>query len=209
MMSDNVTISVSEVIGKERIADFLDELSSLDVEVIERPNHPIAGLEWLLPAGIVVYLTKTYLDTWLKEVAKDHYQIFKKAISEKIQPRFIGPDGEKLRSFSTKGKIKNEGVFSSTFSISVLLKNGDQTIELKLLIPENADQETVDAVFAAFYRFATSREEKALVEMLSRMDQGRRWPKAVWLNPKSMNIELIDVVQSGRQGKVISTSLEE
>ena len=70
-MSSQIKISVSELIGKEDIADWCEDISDagIDFEVVEYPNEPFAALEWLLPTGIVLYLAKPYFETLLKDRA--------------------------------------------------------------------------------------------------------------------------------------------
>jgi len=50
-----IKIGVSELIGKEKIADWCKDISDtgIDLEVIEYKNQPVMALEWLLPTGIV------------------------------------------------------------------------------------------------------------------------------------------------------------
>jgi len=210
-VSSEIRIGVSELIGKEKISDWCKDISDagIEVEVIEYKNQPVMALEWLLPTGIVLYLAKPYFETMLKEAAKDHYQILKKVISEKIHPRHIDESGQKLVTVSAGGKHKENGFFSRTFSISTSLRKDEVEIELKLLIPENASSNEVEIAFSKFTDFITDNDEETLMKTLIDKDSGRMWSKALWLNPESQAVELIDVVQSSKAKKVVSACIQE
>ncbi len=209
-VSSQVKVGVSELIGKGNIADWCTEISNagIDVEVIEFPNQPVAALEWLLPTGIVLYLAKPYFETILKEAAKEHYQILKKVVLEKIYPRHIGESGQKLVTVTAGGKEKGSSFFSRTFSISTSLQKGEVNIELKLLIPENASLNDVDMAFSEFGKLIINEDEESLISTLVDNDSGRLWSKVLWLNPETQTIELIDVVQSSKLKIVVSCDIQ-
>lgn len=202
-----IQVRVNEIIGQNQVNDWCQELSDngLEIEISEYKNEPFAALEWLLPTGIVLYIAKPYFEVFLQEAAKDHYQLIKKVITEKIYKRHFGDSSKKLM-FRNKNGIK-ESFFSNTFSIETSIEIDDVNLKLKLLLPENSN---ADDVINAFSRFSTyvKKDSYALASSLLQLDKNRVWSKVLWLNPQTQNLELIDVVESSIQKQVISITLE-
>ncbi|WP_027854161.1 hypothetical protein [Marinobacterium litorale] len=205
-----ITFYVNEAIGVEAVQSLCGELESagFGLSFTEYPNRPAAALEWLLPTGVVFFMAKKYLETLAEAAAKDHYPAIKSFITEKIQPRFIGPDAEKMVMMMPGGNVKDTGPFSRTFSVSTKVSNSLMSIEVKLLFKENTEPEELTEGLSAFSKLFSQHEEGELMEKLIAMDQGRSWAKVVWFNPESKAIELIDAVQSGKEKRLVSKSVE-
>lgn len=205
-----ITFYVNEAIGVETVKSLCGELESagLGVSFKEYPNRPTAALEWLLPTGVVFFMAKKYLETLAEAAAKDHYPAIKNFITEKVQPRFIGPNAKKMVMMMPGGKVKDTGPFSRTFSVSTKISNPQTEIEVKLLFKENTEPEELGEGLSAFLKLFSQHEEGELMEKLIAMDQGRAWAKVVWFNPDSKAIELIDAVQSGKEKRLVSKIIE-
>lgn len=205
-MSEQIRIDVIDIFGKDSVLDWSSELSEagIKVEVSEYQNHTYMALEWLIPTGVVLFMAKPYFETILKEAAKDHYKIIKNVISQKVYQKHFGKSGQKLIEIRA-GKQKTSGFFSRTFSISTSLKANGKEIELKLLIPEGTTAENIENSFSSFAEYIHHQNEEALINALIEKDNGREWTKVFWFNYETNQIELIDVVESSRNKKVISS----
>lgn len=202
-----IQVRVNELIGQTQVNDWCQELSEngIEIEISEYKNKSFAALEWLLPTGIVLYIAKPYFEAFLQEAAKDHYQLIKKIISEKIYKRHFGDSSEKLIYVNQNGL--KESFFSNTFSIETSIETDDQNLKLKLLLPENSNADDVINAFSKFSLYVNN-DSHVIASSLLRLDKHRAWSKVLWLNSQTQNLELIDVVESSIQKQVVSITLE-
>ena len=145
-----------ESLEDDAFAEFGRELAAdgLDVRVESRPDPgPFAGIEWLLPTAIFVFLGKSYFDGFLKEAGKDHYQALKKAL-QKVSSKFFGADAPKGRIVFSPGKAESE---TPKYSIiySVIAQLGDN-LRVKLLIQSDFDARLSNEAQEAFLAFLAS-----------------------------------------------------
>jgi hypothetical protein len=74
--------------------DFENEVSGIGLRAVAEHREDMsmmAGLEWLLPTAVVVWLTNKYVGTLLQEAAKDHYPKLQAAILRLVR-RTTGRD---------------------------------------------------------------------------------------------------------------------
>jgi hypothetical protein len=83
----DVGVSWLDGVPQEIIDDFAKELEGCGVrtESERRAEEITAGIEWLLPTAVVVFLTHKYVGTLLQEAAKDHYPKIKSALLRLVQ----------------------------------------------------------------------------------------------------------------------------
>lgn len=126
----------------------------LDVRIESTPDPgPYAGIEWLLPTAVLVFLGKSYFDGFLKEAGKDHYQVLKKAL-QKVSSKFFGQGAPKGRTVFTRGKVKSETPkYSIIYSVMAQL---DDDLKVKLLIQSNFDPNLTYEAQEAFLDFLSS-----------------------------------------------------
>lgn len=136
-------------------SDF-DQLSELlasggtSVRLEERGDSGIyAGLEWLLPTAVVVFIGHSYIDGFVKEIGKDHYALLKKGLHS-LYAKFVGPKSPELIVMSTAGKTRAAGDYSLLFS---LLAEADDGLCFKLLIKKSATEAEYEATVSAFVTF--------------------------------------------------------
>ena len=145
-----------ESLESDSFAEFGRELAidGLDVRVESTPDpEPYAGIEWLLPTAIFVFLGKSYFDGFLKEAGKDHYQVLKKAI-QKVSSKFFGKDAPKGKIVLSSGKARSE---TPKYSIiySVMAQLGGN-LRVKLLIQSDFDTSLSYEAQEAFLAFLSS-----------------------------------------------------
>lgn len=106
MSSDSgfdVGISCLELIPQSIGGDFVAELESYGASISSerRPQTIYAGVEWLLPTAVAVFIAQKYVGTLLQEAAKDHYPGIKSALT-KLAKRTTGKGREVfLKNIST------------------------------------------------------------------------------------------------------------
>lgn len=112
-----------------------------------RPSsEPFAGVEWLMPTVVVAYIAKSYFDSFLKEMGKDHYVLLKKGFN-KLYERFAGPNAPDVRIVATEGKVSKEQPYSLFFSV---MAEAPDSVRLKLLIPINIKRAEYEAAISQF-----------------------------------------------------------
>jgi len=137
-------------------ADFGRELTAddLDVRVESRPDPgAYAGVEWLLPTAVVVFLGRSYFDAFLKEAGKDHYHLLKKALL-KVSAKFFGKDAPQGRVIFTTGKAESEiPRYSLSYSVVAQVGNG---LRVKLLLQSDFDETLCNEAQTTFLGFLSS-----------------------------------------------------
>jgi hypothetical protein len=100
---NHIEIVRQEDFPKEIVREFIDSISKdgLIVKHISRPIGIYASLDWVLPTIFIVYLSKSYFDSFLKEAGKDHYQILKSGFMQLFKKLF----GEKPESRPSRRSI--------------------------------------------------------------------------------------------------------
>ena len=103
----DVGISIDPAIEAEIADDFTGEMRSAgvkaDAEV--RESSVYAGVEWLVPTAIVVFIAQKYIGTLLQEAAKDHYPKVKAALLRLIK-KTTGPGREVRVQFLASNPAK-------------------------------------------------------------------------------------------------------
>lgn len=119
--------------------------------IVERvEKFPIqAGIEWLAPTALVVYIAKPYFEAFLSELGKDHYALLKKALKTAAN-RLLGRSGPKIRIVHSGGKSRGANKYSMAFSICVVV---DEKLNLKLLFPLELTTEEVHEAIEAYTDF--------------------------------------------------------
>jgi hypothetical protein len=161
----------SRLVQPEDADDFLKAINAegLNVSVHRRDEEPIyAGIEWLMPTALVIWIGKAYIDGFLKEAGKDHYGKFKLGLSA-LHEKLFGPKAPQLRLMGTAGKVSDEHLYSLNFS---MMAEGEEGVSFKLLVPKTADPAEYEAVVEAFLAFLRAYHqgqlEAPLVEELNR-----------------------------------------
>lgn len=131
----------------------------LNLQVESRENgEPFAALEWLLPTAVIVYISKSYFDGFLKEMGKDHYNLLKAGF-KKLREKVAGSTAPKITLFGSSGKISKEQPYSLVFSI---LAEADSRIRFKLLIQTHASKQEYEQSVEAFLDFLYAFHAHAL-----------------------------------------------
>jgi hypothetical protein len=142
---------VSGMVQDGIVNEFVSSISApgLSVSVEREEKYPIqAGLEWLAPTALIVFLAKPYFQSFLSEMGKDHYNLLKKALKA-VANRLLGRAGPKIRRIA-KGKGESSVKYSRAFSIYV---DVSEKLTLKLLFPAELEEEGVHKIIEAYSNF--------------------------------------------------------
>lgn len=117
-MRFDIGIFYQDDMPEQLILDLVSELRASNINVVteKRENAPFMALEWAIPAAIIAYLAKPYLDSFLKEAGKDHYLIVKEKLS-KLARKVLKLRRQIIVSEQTPNKVRENNPVSSTFSI--------------------------------------------------------------------------------------------
>jgi len=155
MQTPHIAIVHTTRFPRETFAEFerLVEAPQLEFQVEERDEGgPFAGIEWLLPTAVILFLGKSYFDGFLKEMGKDHYALLKAAFKT-VYAKLIGPASPEVKIISTKGKSLENHSYSLNYSVLAEL---GPNLRLKLLIQNGASQVEYERTISAFLEFASS-----------------------------------------------------
>ncbi|MGY8775714.1 hypothetical protein [Spongiibacter tropicus] len=81
----HIGVQYPKHISEGSISVFLSEIDHSGLSLAQdetEGNESYAGLEWLMPTAVMVFIAKPYFDSFLKEAGKDHYHILKNAIGK-------------------------------------------------------------------------------------------------------------------------------
>jgi hypothetical protein len=163
----------SEIVSNDIVDEFVSTISTsgLSLSVEREEEVPIqAGLEWLAPTALIVFLAKPYFQSFLSEMGKDHYNLLKKALKA-IANRLLGRSGPKIHLIHSRGKAKSSGEYSLAFSIYVEVS---EKLNLKLLFPSELQEEGVHEIIEAYSNFIETLYAGQLDETLIQKLSGGR-----------------------------------
>jgi len=198
------TIAVAYVnsIPDETFTDFrrLVEVKGLELRVESRDaDGPFAGIEWLIPTAVMVFISKAYFETFLKEIGKDHYAMLKAGLKS-LYAKLLGPDAPKVIVVSTAGKATTGQQYSMYYS---LLAEG-VNVRFKLLFRQSATAQEYEATIAAFLSFLDAYHAGCLApDVVAELEGARVVGKTLLLafNPLLDRVQPVDpLAGKGRVG---------
>jgi hypothetical protein len=147
----HIAISHIDAIPAEIFDEFAGMISmnGFNLEIEPRPQSAYAGVEWLIPTAVVVFITKSYFDGFLKEMGKDHYGALKKGLSllrKRLSPIRVSLVG-------SGGKASENQTFSYALSI---VAEAHTRYRFKFLIQENLPDGGFDVLLDSMIDFLES-----------------------------------------------------
>jgi hypothetical protein len=150
----HIGISYVEDLPRQPFDDFVAEVQRPDLDVRcearERPG-PYAGLEWLIPTAVVVFIGRAYFDAFLKEAGKDHYQLLKAAI-QKLTKKFVGSSMPVGRIYFAGANKVQSPTPKYSLAYSVIANLGDG-LSVKLLLQPDLSAEECNSAVEVFTAF--------------------------------------------------------
>jgi hypothetical protein len=158
----HLLISYEETIPEVLLRPFSEMVAAPGLTVVaeSRPlRGPQAGIHWLLPTAVVIYLSKSYFDGYLKEAGKEHYHLLKAAIGS-LWSSFFGENrAVRARLVGSRGKVPADQKYSITISIVAEANSG---LRFKLLFEDECSSEELNLAVASFLRFLEKYYEDSL-----------------------------------------------
>lgn len=227
-----MNIQLSPAIGIQALAplseqDFSDVLAHLNERGVthvfeQRQPTAYASLDWLIPTGIVLFITHSYFDGIFKEVGKDHYQWFKTALSS-LYKKALGENPEVVFTVLSGGKPKAPTHFSGTLSF---LYVNDRGYRVKLLFPLDLAADDYAQSCEEFMKLITAHEGRLADDPLGKEIEFQAQAKAaltnnavpvedtrptitllVFWNRHDRCFHVADPVASSRSGKLVSKEI--
>jgi len=129
-----IYIEAPDALPEDTFSDLFASLGEHGVprHLVQYAPKTYGFLEWLIPTSVVLVVTHSYVDGILKEIGKEHYLSFKKAVSS-LYKKCLGRKPE-IRTVIMRGdgKTTKPSHFSGTLSFSYLSPRG---YTIKLLFP--------------------------------------------------------------------------
>lgn len=200
MNTFHIGISYEEDIDKLILNDFIETIShkDLSLEIVPLPNSgPQMCIEWFFPTAIVAYISKPYFDSFLSEMGKDHYSLFKKGLL-KLKENIFGEKSPKriiVTSTNAPNKVKNTQ-YSLMFSIIADKKNGEK---FKLLIPNEVSDDEYNNSINTFLDFLENyHSDNLAIELLEKVNNSVAIGKItiVAYNNKLKELEFLNPIPS-------------
>lgn len=171
--------------------DFVQGVSApgLDFRVESRPRcGPFAGLEWLIPTSVMLFIGQGYFNGFLGEMGKDHYAVLKAGLKT-LRDRFASV---KVTLVGTPGKASSDQPYSLFYSIYFEDPAGRR---FKFLVPngEAGDPEAGKAMDAFGDFLAATYSGDLDVEQMGMLAKAPTFggPALLAFNPQTGRIEPI------------------
>lgn len=150
------TNSISEDAFTEFVRTISTDHLKLDIESRE-DGGIYAGVEWLIPTAVIIYIGKSYFDGFLKEMGKDHYNLLKAGLKT-LREKLLGPAAPQITVVSSAGKTTPNQPYSLAFSI---MAEGNGRLRFKLLLQREVSEREYEEILDAFLGFLAEYHSQA------------------------------------------------
>lgn len=150
---------IAVVYENEREKKILDKFvksintNGVNINVEEMSKGYMAGVHWLMPTAVFIFITKAYFDSFFTEMGKEHYHKLTNALID-LKEEFFGekiPKRVLISSSSSPNKIQDKSdKYSLDFSIMAEANNGNK---FKLLIPKEISNQEYSKTIICFLSF--------------------------------------------------------
>lgn len=169
-----IGIVMLDKFGENEINEFVKDNCTLDIKVGEQKSTPYNSAEWFLPAAVMIYITKSFFDSFFKEAGKDAYILFRnsflkliKGLKENNEPTiYISTNKQsEARTLDVYYRINNgKFVLKFMFDSKLTTKEQAQALEelFSIIHPENED--ALERIVSDFDEQCTHKNFDILVE---------------------------------------------
>ena len=188
------------------IDPIIEELNENEITVVQESRDtsgPYNSLDWLIPTGIILYITKPYFEAVLQKMGEDHYSLLKKCLKNKLFPKLFGEDKEVERNiYDSAGK--KESIFSRNFSIEIENENGSNIL---ILFPENCTEIDFELSLNSIPEIISDNP----TSFINNIEQYNKhiFTNLLYFNPVTEEYEFIDIIESGKQKTLITKKIEQ
>ena len=201
-MLPTIAISYLNRLPPQTFSEFerLVDAPGLGLQIEEREEGgPYAGIEWLLPTAVIIFIGKAYFESFLKEMGKDHYEMLKAGLKS-LHSKLLGPNAPEVTVLATAGKKSPNQPYSLLYS---MLAEGEVGLRFKLLLQRSASREEYEATVNAFLAFLESYHAGSLEPAVVAEIEGTRVIGKTLLlafNPVLNRVQPIDPLASEHSG---------
>ena len=141
----NICISSNAGYPEAFVDEFIEALEATGLPVARRSHGNLfAGVEWLMPTAVVVFIADKLFGTIISEATKDLYNRLKGATAKVAQ----NASTLSISRVSTSGKLDAAQTYSPGFS--VVVSTGDDLV-FKLLVQPGLSSAQTDEALGAFF----------------------------------------------------------
>ncbi|NOZ84179.1 MAG: hypothetical protein GXP60_05150 [Epsilonproteobacteria bacterium] len=199
----DVALSYDERIPADVFEDFESFISKTGLSYTkESQEHgPFAGVEWLLPTAVILFIGKAYFDSFFKEMGKDHYHLIKNGLHS-FRKKFLSEaaSNQYKRVSVPSTKTPKDPIFSILFSIMAKTKNGQN---IKFLYPVSISEQKFHKSTEAFLNLLAENYSAENDDLSIQLQSFTRKQDAILVrfNQSSQKAEIIDPVEEIRRQK--------
>ena len=219
-----ICIQALAPLSEQDFSDFFGhfEKKGATCDFEQRQSTSYASLDWLIPTGIILFITHSYFDGIFKEVGKDHYHWLKTALPS-LYKKALGESPEFEFAVVSAGKPKTPLHFSGALS---LFYTNDLGYRVKLLFPLDITADDYALSCEEFVKLIAAHEERLPNDSLGKEIEFQAKAKAA-LTGNAISIDrtrptvtllvfwsrhdncfhVADTVASSRSGKLISREI--
>lgn len=136
------------------VSDFYRD--DLKLKVQKREKEPYCSFEWIYPTIIIAYILKPYFESFIKELAKDHYTLLKDGLKKMVSSgKHI--DSKLVAATQSTSKLSKTYNQSLVFSLIIQTKNDKQ---IKLLFDNDLEKSDWDEAIDKLFDFVIEHYEK-------------------------------------------------
>jgi hypothetical protein len=191
-MNYDIGILYRDDMPEQLVLELAQELrdEDLQVETEKTESGPFAALEWAIPAAIILFLVKSYIDTILKEAAKEHYPIIKSKLA-KFSEKVLRIKQQMVVSSQSPNKVQKNNPVSGVFAIWSTTVDGRP---LKFLFYGERDRD--------YYAYIIDKIFDALIQHIQEYPNDRISKQAIRAPRRSREIYLL-FDDSAKEWKVV------
>lgn len=191
----DIALSYDDRISAETFEEFESLIGKTGLSFAKEPREhgPFAGVEWLLPSAVILFIGKAYFESFFKEMGKDHYHLMKKGLKS-LRTSFLSRTKRITfkRVAVPSSKIPKDPIFSVLFSIMALTKDGQR---IKFLFPECLSEEEFQNSTEAFFNLLAENYSEGKSDELTLQVQSFERPQHIILvrfNQITQKAEIVD-----------------
>lgn len=184
------------------IAQNIEE-SRYKIGTVKRQSHVYAGLEWVIPTAIAIYLTRPFFDEFFRLSAKSAFNYLHDKMSvrkeEEAIIEWLKEEITKAKSIrfeiisSSPEKVNKSDTQSKSISVLIPLRNGNR---VKLLFDEAQNEETwrkaIDKLFLVLKEHYKNFPNDSLNEKITQLRDKRQFLYSTY-NEKNNDWDLYDL----------------
>lgn len=163
----SIALLYVDLIPDEVIKEIQNESNGLPIvnlQIEKRKSQSMAGLEWLMPTALTIYILKPYTTVFLQEMGKDHFHAIKNLIITGAK-KLIGKDKLIPIKVVTSSNFpkKLSGNYSVTFSVLIKISEKDK---MKFLFDESLSKEELEEYAENIADFVINNSTKTIMKII-------------------------------------------